>query len=279
MSAHAGIRVVSPGYFAALGLRVTEGRAFVEEDSRGPAEVLIVNRTFAREYLDQPAVGARLPTQRGTREVVGVVDDVTYGQVTDRPQPEIYQCVKPAESGFAIWQPSLVVRTTGDPRRIGPLLRAIVREQDPTLVLESVMTMEERVWTSLSQPRLYAGLLMAFALFAVSIAGVGLFGVLSYSVAQRSREIGVRTSLGATPGRIAGMVLRQAMLVTAVGLVLGLGISAAFGRYLARLLYGITGIDPLALGTVGAALFAVAAIACLVPARRAASVDPVKVLR
>jgi putative ABC transport system permease protein len=135
------------------------------------------------------------------------------------------------------------------------------------------------VWTSLAKPRLYALLLGGFAAFALAIAGVGLFGVLSYSVSLRSREIGVRTSLGATPWDIAGLVLRQALTVTLCGLVLGLAVSAALARYLSKLLYGVTASDTLSFVVVAALLAVVAVCACLAPARRAARLDPVKVLR
>ncbi len=172
-----------------------------------------------------------------------------------------------------------MIRAAGDPTRLVPIVRSIVREQDPSLALESVMTMEERVMGSLARPRLYAVLLGGFAAFALAVAAVGLFGVLSYGVQLRTREIGVRTALGATPSAIAGLVLRQALGVTTSGLVVGLAASAALARYVSRLLYGVSPYDLASFVGVPLLILAVAVLACLVPARRAARVDPVRVLR
>ncbi len=279
VSAHASIRQVSPEYFAALGVRVVEGRGFTARDTIDSGEVVIVNRAFAKQYLDAPAVGVRMPGSVSPREVIGVIDDIKYGSASDAAQPELYQVTRQLHAGFEFDSPAVLVRTSGDPRRLAPILRAAVREQDPSAALESVMTMDDRVWTSLAKPRLYAVLLGGFAFFALAIAGVGLFGVLSYTVSLRSREIGVRASLGATPWDIAALVLRQALIVTAGGLAVGLILSAALGRYLSRLLYGVTAWDPVSFVAVPALLSIVALVACIVPARRAARVDPVRVLR
>jgi putative ABC transport system permease protein len=279
VSAHAAIRQVSPGFFAALGLRVREGRGFTDGDSRTSGEVLVVNRSFARQYLDSPAVGTRLPTEKGTREVVGVIDDANYGAATDTVQPEIYTCIHQANSGFGFQVAAVLVRTTGDPGRLTPILGSLVREQGSSIALGPVMTMEDRVLTSLARPRLYAVLLGGFAAFALAVAGVGLFGVLSYTVSLRAREIGVRASLGATPWNIIGLVVRQATFVTAAGLIVGLGAAAALAHLLGSLLYGVAATDPMTFVAVGALLASVAVVACVVPARRAARVDPVRVLR
>ncbi len=277
--AHASIQIVSPAYFRALGIRVLEGRTFTGADSASAQPVLVVNRTFARQYLRAPAVGTRLPAERGEREVVGVVEDVKYGGVTDASQPEIYLALGQLTDGFAWDQPCVLARTTGDPLRLAGTLRAIVREQDASVAVESVMTMEDRVRASLAKPRLYTLLLGAFGLVAIAIAGVGLFGVLSYGVAQRARELGVRASVGATPWDIARLVLRQALAVTATGLALGVLLSAAFARPLETLLYGVSHHDVPSYAVVLAVLTVVAVVACLVPARRASRVDPVRVLR
>jgi ABC-type antimicrobial peptide transport system permease subunit len=135
------------------------------------------------------------------------------------------------------------------------------------------------VWTSLARPRLYAVLLGGFAAFALAVAGVGLFGVLSYSVSLRAREIGVRTSLGATPWSIIGLVVRQVSVVTAAGLIVGLGAAAMLARSLSSLLYGVAPSDPITFVAVAALLAVAAVVASVVPARRAARVDPVRVLR
>jgi len=274
ISAHASLRHVSPGYFAALGLRVIEGRPFSETDSLTSRPVVVVNRAFAKQYLTTPAVGTRIPASfnknASEAEVVGVVDDVHYGTITDPVPPEIYMPSRQLSSGFAMDEPALLVRTAGDPVRFVPILRSLVREQDRSLALESIMTMEDRLQTSLARPRLYAILLGGFAGFALLIAGVGLFGVLTYSVVQRSREIAVRTSLGATPRDIMNLVLRQALVVTVGGLAVGLFASAALVRYLSGFLYGVRTFDTISFVAVPAALTLVAALATVVPARRAA---------
>jgi len=275
-TAHAALRHVSPGFLRALGVRVVEGRGFTEADTLDTREAVVVNRAFARQYLDTPAVGARMPATRGEREVVGVIDDVSYGAVGEAAQPEMYVTTRQLAAGFDFDELSVLVRTTGDPARLAPILRALVRDQDPSLALESVMTMEERVWSSLAKPRLYAVLLGGFALFAVTVAAVGLFGVLSYTVSLRSREIGIRAALGATPGAIVALVLRQALVVTGSGLAVGLAASAALGRYLSRLLYGVTSYDTVTFVAVPAMLAVVALAASVMPARRAAQARGVR---
>jgi len=173
----------------------------------------------------------------------------------------------------------IVVRTTGDPVGLAADLRALVKSASATGVLEQVMTMEARLMTSLARPRLYATLVAGFAGFALLVAIVGLFGGLSYSVAQRTREIGVRTALGATRAHIMGLVLKQGAAMIAVGLALGFGAAAATVRYLAQFLFGVTPLDLLTFSIVGAGLLLVALVACAIPARRAAKIDPIVALR
>jgi ABC-type antimicrobial peptide transport system permease subunit len=159
------------------------------------------------------------------------------------------------------------------------MIRTIVREQAPTLVLDSVMTMDERLMSSLARPRAYALVVGGIAASALAIALVGLFGVLSYSVAQRSREIGVRTALGARPGDVVVLVLRTGMTITAAGLAVGLAGALAAGQSLSRILYGVSPFDPVTFVTVPVVLILAAALACVAPARRAASIDPIRALR
>jgi putative ABC transport system permease protein len=279
VSAHAAVRQVSPGFFAALGLRIIEGRGLADSDTRATGEVLVVNRAFARQYLDSPAAGTRLPGRRGQREVVGVIDDVTYGESGDAAQPETYVSTSQLEKGLLFEEPALLVRTAGPPAGMIPTLRALVRALGPSVALGPVVTMEDRVWTSLARPRLYAVLLGGFAAFALAVAAVGLFGVLSYSVSLRTREIGIRAALGAPRSSIIGLVVRQALMVTGAGLVVGLSIAAALARSLSSLLYGVAPSDLPTFVAVAALLSLVALVACVAPARRAARLDPARVLR
>jgi putative ABC transport system permease protein len=279
-----GLRHVSAGYFAALGQRVIEGREFTDRDAPDAANLVIVNREFARRYLEGRALGGTVPDdddrpgrQPVNRQIIGVVEDTVRQSVTDTPEPEIFSLAgKPSIPSDQI---SLVVRTVGDPRAMIGSFRAATQAAAPNAPLEGVMTMEDKAAATLSRPRLYAVLLTTFAAFALAIAGVGLFGVLSYTVAQRMREIGVRTALGAQVADIVGLVLRQSMAIAGAGVVLGMIASMWLARGLQRFLFGVTSHDPASFAAVALLLIVVAAIASVVPARRAARVDPVKVLR
>jgi putative ABC transport system permease protein len=280
---HAAVRTVGPGYFEALGLRIAEGRGLSETDTATAPPAVVVNRAFARRYLGERPVGAELPLQRGEDgphyRVVGVFEDVRRQGAADEAIPELVFCHQQRPGGFGSSEAYLVARTTGDPAALVPTLRAIVREQDASAVVESVMTMEDRVWSSLAQPRLNALLVGGFALFALAIAAAGLFGVLSYSVAQRAREIGVRGALGATSSDIVRLVLGQGLRIAVPGMAGGLIASFWLVQALSGLLYGTAPRDPLSFVLVPLALVAVALVSFAVPARRAAQIDPQKVLR
>ncbi len=277
------IRVVGPDYFQVLRLRVVQGRPLTDGDTLNSRPVIVVNRTFARQYLGSTPLGARVPMRFGEGkpdcDVVGVVEDMRQSDVTEPQSPEIFASYRQMPTRLMSAPTVIVVRAAGDPTALVPTLRAAVRERDPLLVVDSIMTMEERVMASLAKPRIHALLLSGFAVFALAIAGVGLFGVLSYSVAQRSREIGVRTALGARPRDIVTLVLRQALTIAGAGLVAGLAIASAAARLLSTFLYGVTAYDAASFVLVPLVLAVVTAAACLVPARRAARVDPLTVLR
>jgi putative ABC transport system permease protein len=284
------MRIVSRDYFAALGERVVEGRAFTNADTPGSAKAVVVNREFARRYLGRRAIGFRIftanvpgaasvATDHGDTTIVGVVEDAARQQVTDAPQPELFQLSIQQQPAMQADDVELLVRTSVDPRSLVSTLRAIASSEAPDAPLSAVTTLEDRVSSTLARPQLYAVLLGAFAAFALAIAAVGLFGVLSYSVAQRSREIAVRAALGAAPRDLIALVVGQCMRITAAGIAVGLVVSAWLSRVVARLLYGVTTHDAASIGAVTALLLAVAALAAFLPARRAATVDPVQVLR
>ena len=271
-----GSRVVSPEYFAALGQRIEEGRAFAATDDANAQAVVIVNREFARKYLDNRALGWHLPGDKGDRPIIGVVDDAVRQEVTDAPQPEIYVCtLQRPPKGHA----SVMIRSNGDAHQLAPALRAAVHEQDPLVPVEQIATLEDLVSRSVETPRLYAVVLAAFAGFALLIAAVGLFGVLSQSVAQRAREIGVRSALGATARDIVLLVAQQSAVIVLAGIAAGFLISYWAAGLMRSLLYGVTSHDALAFLAVAVVLIVVALTATLIPARRAAHVDPAKVLR
>jgi ABC-type antimicrobial peptide transport system permease subunit len=208
--------------------------------------------------------------------IVGVVADVQQGSPTDPLEPELYATTAQL-NGFP--GQFLTVRTEGDPSALAADLRAIVRAASRNAVIDQVMTMEGRLRTSLARPRLYSVLIGGFSLFAVLIAAIGLFGGLMYGVAQRRREIGIRTALGATPCDIVGLVVRQGAVMSLAGLLIGLVIAVSTGRYLTGFLFGVKAADPATFVIVSVALMLVAIVACTVPARRASRVDPVDALR
>jgi len=252
----------------------------------------VVNQTFVRQYLFEHPVGFHIP-QRGPRagglrfpddhsdwEVIGVVDDMRPDSVDSPLQPEVFASFKQlVPAAMRNFDPILVVRTTTDPTTYVSRLRSLVHEQAPALALDSVMTMEDRVMTSLEKPRAYAVVLAWFSAFALVIAGVGLFGVLSFSVGQRTREIGVRSALGARALDIVALVLRQALWIVGGGVAVGLAAARAGGQLLSAFLYGISPHDALTFVVVPIVIIAVAVVACLVPARRAATVDSLTALR
>ena len=284
-------RIVTPSYFDALRIRVVSGRSLTAQDTATTRPVVVVNRSFAAAYLGEPAVGTHIPVPRGgagfrlldqggSWEVVGVVEDVRQDNVDAPRQPEIYGSFQQTHlTSLRPVNPVLVVRTASDPAAFAPVLRRIVRDAEPTVALDSVMTMEDRVLTNLAKPRLYAVVLVVFGACAIVIAGVGLFGVLAYNVAQRGREIGVRSALGARPADIVLLVVRQAGVIALAATTIGLWLAYASARWLSAFLFGVQPHDPVSFVLVGAVVIAVSAIACIVPARRAASVDPLSVLR
>lgn len=276
-------RFVSPNYFAAMGMRVLHGRAFAASDSPNSEMVVIVNETFVRRYLPAEPLGATvpityIPNSHDGQTVVGVVDDVHQQGATDPPQPEIFFDYRQLSVGMMQSTPVVIARTSGDPARLLPTMARLAQEAQPGLVADSAMTMDDRLVTSLAQPRLYALLFGAFAVFAWLVAATGLFGVLSYSVAQRAREIGVRTALGARPSDIAGLVVKQALMITVVGSAIGLAAAFLLVTLIGTLLYGITTHDGLTFALVPVAILAIGAVACYGPARRAAAISPLRML-
>lgn len=285
------LRTVSPEYFPALGLRVLAGRPLDSTDTLTSRPVVVVNKTFAAQYLGADPVGTILPIAVGSRrewEIVGIIEDVrqgglsgvapaVFGGVADPPQPEIFFTYR--QWTTSVGEIVYVVRGDGNSAPLASTLRTIVREEDPMLTVDSIMTMEDRVMHSLARPRTYAVLIGGFAVFAVSIAAVGLFGVISYVAARRTREIGIRTALGAQPRHILRLVTTEAVLILVVGLATGLGVAALGSRLLTPLLYAVSPFDIITFVGVPFVLATIVAAACAVPARRAARLSPLTALR
>jgi putative ABC transport system permease protein len=281
----ASMRIVSAGYAEAMGLKLVAGRLLTPLDTAASTPVVVVNESLARQYLSgaRPAIGTKLQMfGPAAMEVVGVVGDVRHTGLDADPQPEAYVAFNQVPDGARVGRPgatSIVLRTAGDPLKAVPFLRQTVLEIDPEVPLDNVMTMEARLAASVAGPRFYALLLGLFAVLALVLAAVGIYGVLSYNVSQRSREIGVRMALGAEGRDILRLVLRQGLLLTLVGIVIGLAGALGTARFLKTLLFGITTTDPLTYVAMSALLVTVAALACWIPARRAIRVDPMTALR
>jgi putative ABC transport system permease protein len=281
----ANLRMVNPEYFTALRLRLVQGRLLSDTDIASNKRVVVVSRSFARQYLGPDPLGRLVPLRSGRiraaaeAEVIGVVDDVRQTDVTEPAAADLFISYRQFPDWWTRGSIIFAVRTTDDPFAHIQALRTAVHEQDPTVALDSIMTMEERVASSLAKPRLYAVLLGAFAVAALTIAAVGLFGLLSYIVAQRSREMGIRTALGAQMSNILALVLRQGTAIIISGIAAGLTVAYVLTRYLSSFIYGVDRADVGSYITVAFAVGLVATIASIVPAWRAARIDPLIALR
>jgi len=282
INVHAVRSVVTPGYVRALGLRIAAGRDFEEsDDSPSAPKVVLVNRTFARDYLTERAVGDRLQGFMNgdgiAFEVIGIVEDMMRGALTDRVQPEIFSLLR--QSPRPSVGQDVIMRTAVAPAQLAQPLRELVRELAPNATIGTVGTMDERIARSLARPRLYALLLGGFAAAALIVAAVGLVGVLSYTVSQRTREIALRMALGAAPRQIAGLVLSQALRVTLSGVAVGLLAAGLAVRFLASLVYGVSTYDPVSFVAAPALLVLLALAACAAPSIRAVRVETLTNLR
>ena len=277
------IQVVSPGYFDVMRLRLRAGRLFTRLDGPGSPPVVVVNETLAREVFGgAPAVGRQVLLGEQPLEVIGVVADILYsGLGTTETWAEAFLPMHQTETvaGLSPSSPFISVRTDGDPSAVIPYLRGAAAAAHPRASLEDVMTMDARLSARVAQPRFYAVFAGSFAALALFLAAAGLYGLLSYSVAQRRREIGVRMALGAQRRNIVALVVRQGAALVAAGAVAGLLAAAAASRILESFLFGITPYDHLTFVGAPLSLAAVALLACWLPAQRATRIDPMETLR
>jgi predicted permease len=273
------MELVAPSYFATFGLPVLQGRAFSSDDRRGSTPVVMLSESAARTYWPgQNPIGRRLAmgSKDSMSTVVGVVPDTRYRDLRVA-RPTIYFAL--AQSAFPFAPTSLAISTTGDPTSIVPSLRRVLSETTPGLSLVRAAPFDAYLSGPLAQPRLDATLLFVFAAAAVLLSAIGLFGVLATSVRQRTREIGVRLALGASPGGVAALILRRALVIGSVGVASGLAIVLLTNHWVASLLFGVSSTDSATLAVVAVFVLGVAGLASLVPARLSASVDPVVALR
>ncbi|MFN8061051.1 MAG: ABC transporter permease [Vicinamibacterales bacterium] len=276
--------VVTPGLADALGLRLVAGR-FVEDDDRaGAPRSLVVNESFVRQYIrDGRAVGRTIPgmfeDEGQPATIVGVVGDVRRDGYDGTAQPEIYLSQRQSPRGPLGGTVYLAIRTRGEPTAIVPALRAVVRDIDGTAALDGVATMSDRLAASVAQPRFAAFVMTTFAAITLMLTATGLFGVLSYGVAQRRAELGVRKALGAREGDLVGLVVRQGLGLTLVGVAIGMAAAVFLARYVSSLLFGVSPTDVVSFAAAAGAVAIVAGLACWWPARRAARVDALEALR
>ncbi|HUF28304.1 MAG TPA: ABC transporter permease [Gemmatimonadaceae bacterium] len=276
VNAEIGIASVTPDYFRAVGTRLVRGRMLSERDGNDAPRVALINEAGARQWFpNEDPVGRRVTTGGVEREIVGVVGDVLQ---RDPGQPAMAQLYLPYAQRTTR-SVRIVVRTAGDPLALAPDIRTVVRSLDPNLPLAELAPLEQLVASSMARPRFYTALLALFAGLALLLASTGIFGVLSYAVAQRTREIGIRLALGASAGGVVRMIVIRALVLAAAGVGLGIVVAVAMGRVIRSQLFGVSVIDPLTLGGVVLVLGASAVAASWLPAQRAAAVDPVNALR
>jgi len=275
---------VGPGYFATMGIPLVTGREFTDRDGDGAPPVVIVNETFARRFWpDESALGKRVMDYRGedkspgpAAEVIGVVGDAKYASVGEGPTAFLYRPFGAAAGREA----SVLVRAAGPVTPVLlPAIREAVADAYPGLPIFAASTMTEATSVSLVPLRLAGGLAGALGVVALTLAVIGVYGVLSVLVRQRTRELGIRVAVGARPRDVIRLVLRQSLAWTAAGLVVGLALAVVATRVLSSLLYGVSPTDPLTFAGVSAILVAAIVAASVVPARRATKVDPVTALR
>jgi len=272
------LNTVSPGYFRTIGLALVAGRDMNERDNADAPPVVVVNETFARrDWPNASAIGQRIRFIDSDRwlTVVGVARDAKHFGPADQPTPQAYIPYMQAPQIFT----SVVVRANRDPIALGPLVREAIWRVDRDQPVWKIRTMDSLVASALGSKRVLLALVGVFASVALLLAGVGIFGVMSFAVAQRTHEVGVRMALGASGGEVLRLIVGQGLRLTLVALLIGLAAAAGATRLMASQLFGVAPSDPVTYATVPVVLCAVAALACYLPARRASRLDPLTALR
>jgi predicted permease len=275
-----GVRWASPNYFETLGIRVIRGRVFTDEDRSGQPKVVVINEAAARAFWgDEDPIGKRIALGQGNfhdgAEVVGIVADVRFGAVESAIQPDVYLPLLQSSRSQGL----IFIRSRTAPEHLVSAVRTAIQSLDPDLPLSDVKTMEERFGDATWRTSTSAWLLGVFATLAMTLAAIGIYGVMSQGVAQRSREIGVRMALGATARDVFRLILGRALVIAVAGVAIGVALAIPSMKLLAALLYQVTPGDPTVLVALAAMLLAVAVLASYLPARRATRVDPLTTLR
>jgi putative ABC transport system permease protein len=275
-----GTHWVSPGYLRALRLPMVAGRWFTEADCKGAPKVVVISQRAARSfYPNENPIGRIVAVGQGgfgdRAEIVGVVGDVRYGQVHEAPKAEVYLPIFQSP----IPRIMLFVRAEGDPALLANMVRRLVAQYDRSLPVFDVRTLRDRMGQATARARFGALLLAVFAAIALALAAAGIYGVMSCSVAQRTREIGIRVALGALPVEILGMIMRRSAVLAVSGIAIGSAGALATTPVLRSLLYEVDPADPVTLTAVAVVLSAVALLASFAPALRATRVDAIRALR
>jgi putative ABC transport system permease protein len=278
-----GMRLVSPGYFRTLGITLKEGRDFTARDTAESPQVVIINEALARKHFPgENPLGKRIDPsvsvggKPAMREIIGVVADTRGQSLGQEARPEVYTSVAQLPAFGSIF---LAVRTEADPQGLIGMVREEITKLDRNVPIYDIRTLDEYVSASVAQPRFNTLLIGLFAGVALLLTALGLYGVVAYSVAERTQEIGVRMALGAEKRDVLGLVIRQGMGLVLVGAGLGLAGAFAATRLMESLLYGVRATDPLTFAGVALVVLVVTLAACYVPARRAAKIDPMVALR
>ena len=275
--------IVTPDFFRTLRMPLLSGRDFLpSDDSKAPA-VVIVNQAFARKYFPgESVIGKRIKPGLGDgitpeefREIVGIVGDVKRRGLTAAMPAQYYLPFKQA----IILSPPIIIRTAGDPLTVLGPLRDQLAQLDKNVPLYRISTLEDYMSLSAAQPRFQTVLITFFAVMALLLSAVGLYAVLSYMVAQRTLEIGLRLALGAQRDNVLGLILRRGLILAAMGLAIGIVVALLLTQFMAGMLYGVRPFDPLTFVAVSTVLLLVSLVASSVPAYRAARLDPMQTLR
>jgi predicted permease len=274
--------MVRENFLETMEIPLLLGRSLTEQDDARAPLVAVVNQSFAKAHFpNENPIGKRFgfePNKPGEIEIVGLAQDAKYTSQRDEIEPTIYQSWQQSPMRAATFE----VRTTGDPKTFVAAVREAMREVDSNLPLSNIRTQIEQADETLAMERMVAKLLTLFGLIAQQLAAIGLYGVMAYAVSQRTQEIGIRMALGADRRKVLMMVVRQGMILTVVGIGIGLAAAYVLTKYLESLtsmLFGVEARDPWTFAVIAGLLAIVALIACLVPGRRATKVDPLTALR
>jgi putative ABC transport system permease protein len=280
-----GYHPVSPNYLQTLGVPLLQGRLFSKADTEKNQFVVVVNEAMAKHFFPgesplgkQVQLGATPIKEIPYMQIVGVIRDMKQNLATD-PVAEMYVPVRQGDSMLPVFALSFILRTEGDPHAQIPAFRGVLHDLNPDQPLVRIRTMEENISTSISQPRFRTVLLGIFAVSALLLSVVGLYGLMVYSVSQRMHELGIRIALGAQKSDVLKLIVGQGLKLVLIGVAVGLAGAFALSRILATFLYGVTATDPVTFVAVSITLIAVAFIACYIPAHRATKVDPIVALR